>query len=65
MTSSKIKVRESHEFHELTRIYKRTIKIIRVNTCNSWRKIASKFKTVNLSKLFKSKQLFFDITQFW
>jgi len=48
LTASKIKVRDSNEFHELA---KRTIKTIRVNSCNSWRKIASKFKPVNLSKL--------------
>ena len=50
MNASKIRVRYSHEFHELA---KRTIEIIRVNSCNScnsWRKIESKFKTVNFSK---------------
>jgi len=36
--------------HELV---KKTIIIIRVNSCNSWRKIVLKFKTVNLSILTK------------
>jgi len=43
LTVSKIKVRDSHEFHESA---KRTNKIILINSCNSLTKKASKFIAV-------------------